>query len=75
MARNRVIQLTVVELEDINAQFVEAGITCLSAAIRYAQQNARTAADAQHLRNLLDAQRALLEAQRRLLEHHPERRE
>jgi len=75
MARNRIVGLTVVELEDIDALYIEAAKTCLQPAIEYLRQTARTAADAQCLRNLIDAQQAILTAQLRLTAHHPERRE
>ena len=75
MARNRLVPLTVCELEDIDALYIEAAKTCLQPAIEYLRQRARTEADAQALRNILDAQAAILKAQQKLVSHHPQRRE
>jgi len=75
MARNRLVTLTACELENIDAHFVEAAKTCLQPVIIYMEQTARTAADAQALRNLMDAQAAIRRAQALLLKHHPYRRE
>ena len=64
----------VCDLENINAQCSRAA-TYLRPLIEYVRQTARTEADAQALRNALDALAAIQDAQRLIIAHHPERRD
>ena len=74
MARNRIIKITVCDIEHIDGALAEAKL-CIEPLITYLKQHARTAADAQAVRNAMDTHQAVLEAQRRLLRNHPQRRE
>ena len=75
MAYRRIIgTMTVTDLENVDAQLVRAAHDCLGPLIEYLRQTARTAADAQALRNALDALAAIRAAQAKLMSHHPNRR-
>jgi len=73
MAGDRHVDYTTCELDAILAKFAGARL-CLDPLITYLRQKARTASDAQALRNALDLQAELLAAQRLILARHPKRR-